>query len=354
MKVKYLATISCLLMGSSAHAIEIMPIGSGTAPQNAQLAAPDANGPTPSYLPRSLPNQNSPATSNPSMGRPQAQLQAAPDVTLISKPPINLISKSTVPLRKKDNKPLQMANKWMNKSVSPFTGREGSVMFTFGSSLPSLICSPLRVCTIRLQSGEIVNQIDIGDSERWRITPSVSGNGSTATTHLMVKPTDSGLETNISIATNYRRYNINLVSTPHDWMPEIAFTYPEEPMDAWSNYTNLYNNPEKDAALPAAPQSQIPIIPKMHFNYKISGDDPSWKPLRVYSDGTKTYIEFSDAICSDEAPALITIDPAGHDQLVNYRMIDKNRYMVDKVIQQAALITGVDDDQTRVEIEREE
>lgn len=322
MKVEHLVTISCLLVGASAHAIDIMPINSqDTSSTQSELAAVDSSG----------------------------QNQA----------PISLISKPKVyraPGRKSDPKPLQMASKWINKPSMSFAGQEGSIMFTFGAALPTLYCAPLRVCTIRLQPGEIVNQLDIGDI-RWRITPSVSGSGPTATTHLMIKPTDSGLETNLSVATNRRRYNINLVSTPHDWMPEIAFSYPEEPMAAWSNYTHMFKNIEKDSKAATAEHSSSDLkmeTTNLNFDYTIRGDDPSWRPLRVFTDGTKTYIDFPKEMCSDEAPALVVIDNFEREQLVNYRVISKTRYMVDKVIQRAALVTGAEGEQVRVEIDREE
>lgn len=342
MKVKYLIMTSWLLVSASAHAIEIMPIN---------------------------PQDESSVIDSSDRAIDSSKLDQTP-INLIASPPPekHLVERHKFKVKRHKFKynparrhsapaSLEIARKWINNPSMSFPGKEGSIMFTFGASLPTLYCTPLFVCGIRLQPGEVVIQIDSGDSVRWHVTPSVSGSGPTATTSLMVKPTDSGLKTNLSVATNRRRYNISLVSTLDDWMPEIAFSYPEEPMAAWANYTHMFKSPEKDAsAAPAeCPSNDLKMeTTNLNFDYKISGDEPSWLPLRVFSDGTKTYIDFPKEMCSDTAPALVLIDDFEREQLVNYRMINETRYMVDKVIQRAALVTGAEGEQIRVEIDRKE
>jgi type IV secretory pathway VirB9-like protein len=49
---------------------------------------------------------------------------------------------------------------------------------------------------------------------------------------------------------------------------------------------------------------------------------------------------------------LVVLDAANQEQLVNYRMVD-DRYVVDQVIDRAALIRGVGRHQERIEIARE-
>ncbi|QCG94493.1 hypothetical protein E6C67_11235 [Azospirillum sp. TSA2s] len=75
-------------------------------------------------------------------------------------------------------------------------------------------------------------------------------------------------------------------------------------------------------------------------------------PERVYTDGRKTYIQFPSEMRYDESPALVAIGADDKEQLVNYRA-SGDRYVVDKVLRHAALISGVGGDQTKVEILRE-
>ena len=105
-----------------------------------------------------------------------------------------------------------------------------------GASLPSVVCSPLQVCDVGLQPGEVVNQIHVGDKVRWSIMPAVSGFGSERTTHLIVKPADGGLVTSILVYTDKRTYSIKLISTQSQWTPLTAFSYPENAQAAWANY----------------------------------------------------------------------------------------------------------------------
>jgi type IV secretion system protein VirB9 len=91
----------------------------------------------------------------------------------------------------------------------------------------------------------------------------------------------------------------------------------------------------------------------------ISGDSPSWRPVRVFASGAKTYIEFPREIGAGELPTLVALGDDGglftepSKQLVNYRFVH-GRFEVDKVLTGAALISGVGRDQTEVRITRQD
>lgn len=96
--------------------------------------------------------------------------------------------------------------------------------FCFGA-----LCAPLRVCIIELQAGErIVGEPQIGDSIRWNISPAMYGAGAAATSVIVLKPTISGLDTNLLIATDRRAYYLRLVSKPEEYVARVAFQYPED------------------------------------------------------------------------------------------------------------------------------
>ena len=54
----------------------------------------------------------------------------------------------------------------------PHAGEDGYDRFLFGATLPTVVCAPLQGCNLALQPGEIVNNVNLGDSVRWKITPS--------------------------------------------------------------------------------------------------------------------------------------------------------------------------------------
>lgn len=265
--------------------------------------------------------------------------------------PLPQLSPDTVQLSPKEQKAVSLSNQWKNRPVLPVLGEDGSVVFTFGSTLPSVICAPLYACDVSLQPGEEVSQVDVGDAPRWKVTPASSGSGEKTVIHLVIKPADVGLSTNLLVHTNRRTYNLRMVSKKESWMPSVSFAYPEDVQAQWDAFNAKHQQQTLQARTHYA-ESPVLANATLNFNYRIQGDATHWKPVRVYSDQSKTYIQFPETAKHSEAPALVILGPGNQEQLVNYRLIE-NRYVVDKVLDKAALITGVGRHQQRVEIVKE-
>ena len=150
-------------------------------------------------------------------------------------PPVQLVSPSA-PLNAKEQTAVSLARRWADRNEMPHAGEDGVVRFLYGSTLPTVVCAPLQVCDLALQPGEIVNNVNLGDKVRWNVSPGMSGSPAGQVTHLIIKPTDAGLVSSMTIETNRRTYAIKLVSTQHSWMPLIAFDYPDEMQRQWSAY----------------------------------------------------------------------------------------------------------------------
>ena len=260
-------------------------------------------------------------------------------------PEVNLISNAPVKLSDKEQHAVALAAKWMDNPDKPRWESDGSVRYLYGATLPTLVCAPMQICVIRLEPGETVNQIDAADKQRWKFKPTLVGSPQGEITEIVVKPTDSGLEQSIRIATDRRGYTIKLLSTPSTWIPMLAFDYPEDVDREWAAYAE---SRAKKAVATTLPTGQT--FGELDFGFRMSGDKPAWLPLRVYTDGVKTYIQFPDTMQHGESPALVAMD-GGQEQLVNYRAAG-DRYVIDKVIERAALISGVGRDQRRVTISR--
>ena len=276
-------------------------------------------------------------------------------------PALPLYSGTNVPLSSKEAKGVRIGEAWANNRSGPARGDEGTTVFLFGSTLPTIVCAPLYVCDLALQEGEAVNDLNAGDSVRWKITPATQGAGETLITHVIIKPVDIGLVTNLVITTNRRTYIVKLVSRERDWMPRAAFQYPDDVNTQWQAYRSAIADKQAQPAAAASPVSP----PHFDFGYDVSGDAP-WKPIRVYTDGTKTYILFPSQVSSGELPALVEI---GEDnsflgqiglgslingettRLVNYRFVE-HRFEVDKVLTNARLSAGVGGGATTVTIAR--
>lgn len=250
-----------------------------------------------------------------------------------------------VALSPSETRAVAVARDWREKSTTTATGAAGAVTWAFGAALPSLVCAPLYVCTIKLQPGELVNDIHVGDKVRWIVTPATAGAGERKTTLVVVKPTDAGLESNLSVTTDRRQYSIKLISTQRDWMPQIEFSYPEEADAQWASYMRAQESSKTSNTMRDTGQD----VSKLDFDFKLGGDRPAWLPLRVYSDGRQTFIKFPRSMKYDEAPVLVALDGSGDNQLVNYRVKD-DTFIVDKALRRAALMSGVGSGQERVTI----
>lgn len=272
-------------------------------------------------------------------------------------PPVPMISSAKVRLDAKEATGVRLSNEWKNHPDKPHRGADGSVKYLFGATLPTLVCTPLEVCSIRLQPGEVVNDVHAGDTARWKITPATQGSSTAPTTLIIVKPTDAGLTTNLIVTTDRRVYTIKLASTQSDWIPVLAFDYPDDMEREWMAWKLAQDKRAAADTMPAAGGLPSQNIAALDFGFRLSGDNPSWKPVRVYSDGSKTYIQFESTSFGGEAPALVALAndsglfSSATEQLVNYRVVG-DRYVVDKVLQRAALIAGVGNKQTKVVITR--
>ena len=316
-------------------------------PQQALPAGQGANA-----VPKLQP-ANAPVTAN---TPPAVQTRLVPSAPLHAPPPIAAPAQR-VRLTPRETQSVAISNAWQQNKSMPAPGDEGSVVFGFGTTLPTIVCAPLFVCDLQLQAGEIVNDINLGDSVRWKISPAASGAGANQVTHVLIKPTDSGLTTNLVITTDRRDYVVKLVIEPKTWMARVSFSYPDEQRAQWENFIAAQRAQQAVAQATQLATRTATVLPsgetidRLDFGFDLSGDKPSWRPLRVYSDGRKTYIEFPREMRDGEAPALVGVGPGNAAEVINYRA-KGNRYVVDQVVDRVALISGVGRHQVRVDIRR--
>lgn len=239
----------------------------------------------------------------------------------------------------KEAKGTGLSGSWRGSTGLVTRGADGKVIFLYGETQPSVVCSPLQVCDIELQGGEIVRDVLVGDTVRWKVEPATSGAANGQAIHLVVKPSEPGLVTSMVVTTSRRTYHIQLKSHPTQYMARVGFEYPE---DVSTKLADINARLETGGIPGTAPD-------KLNFSYSISGG-ASWKPKRVYSDGQKTYIQFARSIAAQDAPVLYVVS-GGQNRIVNYRM--KNDMMiVDYAIDKAILISGVGWHQQKVTLRR--
>ena len=249
---------------------------------------------------------------------------------------------------------LQESHGWAeNPRAMPALSDTGSVVFNFGESAPTIICAPLRVCDLALEPGETIEGTPhLGDAVRWKISPAMSGEGNHRVTHIIIKATDVDLDTNMILPTDRRTYHLRLVSSRSQYMAQVSFTYPERADAAWSMAST---KPAANGLNDSTADMPAVAADRLYFDYQIEAvkGKPGFKPVRAMDDGYHTFLVMPDGLQLAQAPVLVAIDPAGNEQMVNYRL-KGNMFVVDGTINKLALLTGTGHDQQRVEITRKE
>lgn len=248
-----------------------------------------------------------------------------------------------------------IARQWRAASANglrPVAGGDGAIRFLYGAQQPSIVCAVLQVCDVELQAGEQVNSLHLGDTARWTVEPAVTGSGIAEIQHLIIKPMDVGLETSLVLTTNRRTYHLLLRSHRSEFMPRVAFAYPDEALGKWEALKNREGKEKEERSLPPTGE----YLGDLDFAYELAGSAP-WKPVRVYNDRKKTIIQMPSSLAQNEAPTLLVVRKEGglfrddETVMVNYR-VQGDRYIVDAVFEKAILIAGVGSDQERVTITR--
>jgi len=310
----------------------------------------------------------------------QAQDQANPAAS-----PSPSLAAPVPPVSLEEAAGMAITRQWADQSYAAMEqapGPDGAVQFRYGEAMPTISCAVLEVTDVELQPGEVVNEVKAGDSERWLIEPAVSGDV-TKTEHVVVKPREPNLATSLIITTDRRTYHLRVVSRDSGYMAHVSFVYKDEPVKAAGAPTGAPREaPKGETPKPGgagggarvameepvrrarpAPPGEGKAVVKVQAHpqsaveddgYWISGNAP-WRPVRVYNDGTKTYIQMPGNL--KEAPVPFALRKGGFlglghaKAIVNYR-VHGRWYVVDAVLDKAVLVNGVGPSAEEVVISR--
>ena len=265
------------------------------------------------------------------------------------------------------DKALKLANQWQEKEGSAIRGPNGRILFVYGQAQPTIVCGLFLICDIAMESGEFIDTVSIGDAARWVLNPARVGEGDSVTDHILIKPAEAGLVTSLFVATNRRSYMMKLVSTERDSMGQVGFLYGNS--STMTNAAKSSGNAQAPAqGLPVSSGSDMPILPRpevplpagqiitvdptpvgedvigkdLNFEYTLTGDSVPWKPIRVYDDGMKTYIDFNKTrVQARELPVFLVNDTDNVGGMINYRYVSgQSRMIVDGLFDKGTLMLG--------------
>ena len=257
-----------------------------------------------------------------------------------ARPPANNIPAGSGPLGA-----VSRANAKARIEPRPTSYVNAAQVYLYSDGALYQVCTaPGQITDIVLQPGEDLaptGPVAAGDTVRWIIGDSESGSGADRKVHILVKPLRAGLRTNLVINTNRRTYHLELQSATKVYMPAVAWRYPADEAKAAAAVVQV----RQPAITPPAP------APEYFFGYRLTGRAP-WKPLRVFDDGRRTFIEFPPSVTQGEMPPLFVIGPGKSDELVNYR-VQGRRIIVERLFEAAELRLGDSRRPQRVRIVRD-
>ncbi len=252
-----------------------------------------------------------------------------------------------------------LSNSWIGASNAPAPGADGRVMFTFGQGLPVITCALQKICVIELQAGEHITGAPlVGDSVRWTISPSFVGKEPYIVPLILLKPLETGLDTNLVIATDRRAYYIRLISERDRYVARTAFNYPTDSNDEWTkalreveeNRDKVEKKRQEEEIQGTAPvRPEIIGIENWNHSYRLTGD-AHVRPVMAVDDGRRMVITMNQETMNREIPVLMA-SANGKEETINYR-ISGNTYIVDRLADHLVVISGTGKHQRRAWITR--
>lgn len=187
--------------------------------------------------------------------------------------------------------------------------------------------------TIRFEDDEHIENVAIGDSQKWQVTPNRRAN------LLFVKPLTERAATNMTVVTDKRTYLFDLVASPANRNPlyVLSFTYPEEPEEVQQAEAAEVEGPNP-VELAAATDPYAVVDPALLNHAWGKRGDRKLLPAAVYDDGNATFLTWP---AGTPLPAILIKDHKGDEGPVNYA-VRGDVIVVDGVPREIVLRSGED------------
>jgi type IV secretion system protein VirB9 len=196
-----------------------------------------------------------------------------------------------------------------------------------------IVVLPGRVgvqATIIFGDDEHIENVAIGDSNSWQVTPNKRAN------LLFVKPLESKAQTNLTVVTDQHTYLFDLVAgvgVPHY---VLRFTYPDA-VKTKAAALGAMSAEEAEAA--KNPNTVKGAQPPSALNFAwASRGSARILPTRIYDDGVSTYMSWSQG---RPVPAILLRNDKGEEGATNYT-VRGDLIVLDNVPKIIVLRSGTD------------
>jgi type IV secretion system protein VirB9 len=156
--------------------------------------------------------------------------------------------------------------------------------------------------TIEFAPEERIENVAVGDSSKWQITPNRRAS------LLFVKPLSARSRTNMTVVTDRRTYMFDLVAG-NTAVYALKFSYPhDKPVET--------PKPAQQVATVTPQQQAAMTAERLHFDWNSKGNSKVL-PARVFDDGSSVYLAWGK---DTPLPAILTLSEDRKEGPVNYRM----------------------------------
>ena len=173
-----------------------------------------------------------------------------------------------------------------------------------------IIGKPGIQSTIEFADDERIENVAVGDSNAWQITPNHRAS------LLFLKPLAPRSRTNMTVVTDRRTYMFDLIAGDKWTAPLYAlkFSYPnDKPAEAAVKTTEA----AQSAAIPAAPSSRPWRRPTGFTSTGRARDMASCIPSRVFDDGSAVYLAWNK---ETPLPAILTMSEDRKEGPLSYKV----------------------------------
>lgn len=182
--------------------------------------------------------------------------------------------------------------------------------------------------TIKFGETEMIENVAIGDSNSWQVTPNKRAN------LLFVKPLAAKAATNMTVVTDRRTYLFDLVTTTRsNPLYVLSFIYPDEPEEE----ETLADGASEIEMQAASDPYAVADPAQLNFAWSSTGDG-KLVPERAFDDGNSTFLTWP---AGRDVPAILIRDHQGTEGPVNYA-VRGNTIVVDGVPREIVLRSGDD------------
>jgi type IV secretion system protein VirB9 len=163
--------------------------------------------------------------------------------------------------------------------------------------------------TIEFDSDEQIENVAVGDSSAWQVTPNKRAN------LLFVKPLSKTARTNMTVVTDRHTYLFDLVTSAAQPVYILRFRYPEKPKlrDAAPAMASI----EEQAAVEQS--SRAPAVPAPVNTAWRRGGNAQLLPASVHDNSSETFLSWP---AGKPVPAILIRDEKGTEGPVNYAVRD--------------------------------